>query len=100
MRKLYCFLCLCLIFPILAGCGSDSGPDKSGMRAAIQLEADDHGYEGAKWPWGDEDYHFEKQDDGNYTSEGTFKLHGKSYYFSAEVDPDTDGVLDFYAEEE
>ncbi|MBC9710143.1 MAG: hypothetical protein H9W80_13105 [Enterococcus sp.] len=88
------FMLLFVIF-IVTGCGS-SGPDKNQMKAAIQVAAEDKGYEGAKWPFFEEDWHFEKTDDGNYTSYGTFKSGGKKHEFSAEVDPESDVLLDFY----
>lgn len=86
-----------LMVLILAGCSSSGSGDTSEMKAAIQMEAEDQGYSNAKWPFFEEDWHFEKQSDGNYTSYGTFKDSGKKHEFSAEVDPDSDGVLDFYA---
>ncbi|MBB1078791.1 hypothetical protein H5S09_06845 [Limosilactobacillus sp. STM2_1] len=82
---------------ILTGCGSDDG-NHSEMKAAIQMEAEDQGYSNIKWPFFEEDWHFEKKSDGNYTSHGTFRSNGKSHEFSAEVDPDSDMILDFYAD--
>jgi len=86
------------ILLVLGGCGSSSDGDKSEMKAAIQMEAEDKGYSNAKWPFFEEDWHFEKQSDGNYTSHGTFKSDGKKHEFSAEVDPASDVILDFYAD--
>jgi hypothetical protein len=78
--------------PLLTACSSSSSADENGMRTAIQMKAKDEGYENAKFPFFKEDYHFEK------TSEGTFKNNGKEYSYTAEVNPESDLVLDFYVE--
>lgn len=96
MKKIKLVLMLLFIVPLLISCGSNEA-DKSAMKASIQMEAKDKGYSNAKWPFFEEDWHFEKQPDGNYKSHGTFTSDGTEYDFSAEVEPDG-MLLDFYAE--
>lgn len=98
MNKLRILMLLGISIPLLTACSSSSSADENGMRTAIQMKAKDEGYENAKFPFFKEDYHFEKTSDGNYTSEGTFKNNGKEYSYTAEVNPESDLVLDFYVE--
>lgn len=100
MRRTVSMIVLLSSLLFVTGCSSssDDSDNHVEMKTAIQMKAEDSGYSKAKWPFWDEDWHFKKLSDGNYTAHGTFKMDGEEHEFSAEVEGDSGMVLDFYAD--